>query len=185
MCVIFVGSSPPSREWLRNKAKPLTVRHEKVQDALIWLKTHNPLYKDIIINHGLLDSLPDDYMLPVHVEHVLPNTARDSLTSRYDAPQLPEINENATDKDSPFQNVVITDVEDSAPANELCAAAVRHVKQKGGSYLEINHYPAPVNKFFNPELFPMIYPTLFPYAIGGFEDTHCRQPTIWSRPKQV
>lgn len=73
----------------------------------------------------------------------------------------------------PFQNVVITDVDGHAPSNELRAAAVRHLKKKGGGYIEIPHEPEPVNEFFNPNLFPMIYPTLFPYGIGGFEDSSC------------
>jgi hypothetical protein len=30
ICVLFVGSSPPSQDWLRDKAKPLSVRREKV-----------------------------------------------------------------------------------------------------------------------------------------------------------
>jgi hypothetical protein len=76
ICVVFVGSSAPSDEWLRTKAIPLAVRREKVRDALVWLKAHNHLF------HGLLNDVPDDYVLPVHVEHVLPNDARDSLTSR-------------------------------------------------------------------------------------------------------
>jgi hypothetical protein len=169
ICVLFVGSSPPTDQWLREKAKPLAVRREKVRDALIWLKAHNTLYKDITINHGIIDDLPLEYMLPVHVEHVLPDAARDTLTSRYDGLQPPlSTNDSVpgddsnTDNTIPFQNVVITDVDGTAPANELRAAAVRHVKKKGGGYIEINHDPTPVNEFFNPEMFPMIYPTLFP-----------------------
>ena len=34
-----------------------------------------------------------------------------------------------------FQNVVITDVDGRAPANELRAAAIRHIKKKGGAYV--------------------------------------------------
>ena len=30
ICVIFVGSSPPSTEWLCDKAKPLAVHADKV-----------------------------------------------------------------------------------------------------------------------------------------------------------
>ena len=56
-----------------------------------------------------------------------------------------------------------------APSNELRAAAFRHIK-KGGGYIQIPHDATPVNEFFNPNLFPMIYPTLFPYGLGGFED---------------
>jgi hypothetical protein len=29
ICVIFVGSNPPTTEWLQKKAKPLTVRKER------------------------------------------------------------------------------------------------------------------------------------------------------------
>jgi hypothetical protein len=69
----------------------------------------------------------------------------------------------------PFQNVVITDIDGSAPSNELRAAAVRHMKKKGDGYIEVLHDVISVNEFFNSELFPIIYPTLFPYGIGGFE----------------
>jgi hypothetical protein len=170
ICVIFVGSSPPSDEWLRKNATPLVVRREKVRNALTWLKSHNPLYNDIGINHHLLDSLPDDYTLPVHVEHVLPDPAHDALTSRYDNLNITQPPYDDTNKAIPFQNVVITDVDGSAPSNELRAAAMRHIKKKGGGYIEIPHDPEPVNEFFHPDMFPMIYPTLFPYGIGGFED---------------
>ncbi|EPQ49886.1 hypothetical protein GLOTRDRAFT_51437, partial [Gloeophyllum trabeum ATCC 11539] len=83
----------------------------------------------------------------------------------------------------PFQNVIVTDVNGNAPSNELRAAALRHVKKKGGSYIEIPHDPQPVNEFFNPSLFPMMYPTLFPYGIGGFEDK--RRSTPLSLEKHV
>ncbi|KAF8235802.1 hypothetical protein L208DRAFT_1184089, partial [Tricholoma matsutake] len=64
ICVIFVGSSPPSAQWLRDKAKPLAVRADKVRRALIWLKEHNPLYSHIRIDHNVLNSLPENRILP-------------------------------------------------------------------------------------------------------------------------
>jgi hypothetical protein len=85
ICVIFVDSSPPSPEWLCDKAKPLAVHANKVQRALIWLKNHNPLYSHIDIDHDTLDSLPENGILPFHIEHVLPNENKDALISRYDA----------------------------------------------------------------------------------------------------
>jgi hypothetical protein len=45
----------------------------------------------------------------------------------------------------PYQNVVITDVDGSALANELCAAAIRHIEKKGGGFTEFNHDPVPIN----------------------------------------
>jgi len=50
ICVIFVGSSSPTAEWLKEKAKPLSDHREKVRNALIWLKQHNQLYKDVLID---------------------------------------------------------------------------------------------------------------------------------------
>ncbi|KIM73506.1 hypothetical protein PILCRDRAFT_81072, partial [Piloderma croceum F 1598] len=172
ICVIFVGSSPPTAEWLQEKAKPLSVRREKVRDALIWLKSHNTLYKNITIDHTRLDNLPSDAILPFHIQHVLPNDAQESLTSRYDAATALEtgFTEPQVNTQIPFQNVVITDINGRAPPNELRAAAVRHIKKKGGAYVQIPHDPEPVNEFANPRLFPSMYPTLFPYGIGGFED---------------
>jgi hypothetical protein len=66
--------------------------------------------------------------------------------------------------------VVITDVDAHAPANDLKAAALRHFKQSG-AFLAVLYEPVPVNEFFNPSLLPM-YPTPFPYGIGGVEDRH-------------
>ncbi|KAI0059118.1 hypothetical protein BV25DRAFT_1809591, partial [Artomyces pyxidatus] len=185
ICVIFVGSSPPTQQWLQEKAKPLGVRREKVRAALEWLKAHNRFYKDIIVNHDLLNTLPERHILPVHIEHILPDLAGDTLTSRYDATQ--KLDDDAAiaarARAEAFQSVVITDVDGHAPMNELRAGAVRHVKQKGGAYVQVPHAPDPANEFFNPDLFPMIYPTLFPYGIGGFEDRNRR--TALSMKKQV
>jgi hypothetical protein len=57
VCILFVGSSPPSPEWLRVHAKPLAVNAHRVWKALEWLKTHNPLYKDIQFNEECLQHL--------------------------------------------------------------------------------------------------------------------------------
>jgi hypothetical protein len=140
ICVIFVGSSPPTHDWLQKKAKPLVVRREKVRHALLWLKTHNPHYKDVIINDTVLNSLPSEYTLPVHVEHVRPSDGNDALTARYDATLMNDITSKSNmqnqpcsthsitdnfentamdNSDVPFENVVITDVDGNAPSNEL------------------------------------------------------------------
>ncbi|KAG1808504.1 hypothetical protein EV424DRAFT_1271787, partial [Suillus variegatus] len=86
ICVLFVGSSPPTIDWLRKHAKPLIVRREKVRSALVWLCEHNVLYSDVLIDHDCLDSMSEEDILPVHIETVPEDDARaqDALTSRYD-----------------------------------------------------------------------------------------------------
>ncbi|KAJ7020685.1 hypothetical protein C8F04DRAFT_974022 [Mycena alexandri] len=121
ICVVFVGSKPPTAEWLKDKVKPLTVRKERVMDALAWLKIHNHLYRDV----------PDEAILPFHIQHVIPNTGIDITTSDYvpgsSQPAIPNLADILSPPPStiPFQSVVITDVDGNAPPNELRSAALR------------------------------------------------------------
>lgn len=55
--IIFIGSSMPSRHHLR---KILTVRRQRVLDALIWLKENNVLYSHISLDKHVIAALPDD-----------------------------------------------------------------------------------------------------------------------------
>jgi len=173
ICVIFVGPTMPSKSWLKDKAYPLVVRREVVKRNLIWLKAHNPLYKDINIDENRLQELPTEGLLDYNIEYIPSSAHLEALESRYDA----NPSEGNTDDTPPpdeqskieFSNVVITDIDAHAPANDLKSAALRHFKQ-GGGFLAVPHEPVPVNEFFNPNLLPMLYPTLFPYGIGGVED---------------
>lgn len=38
ICIIYSGSNHPTVEWLKNKAKPLAVRADRIRKALKWLK---------------------------------------------------------------------------------------------------------------------------------------------------
>ncbi|KAF8222005.1 hypothetical protein L208DRAFT_1225476, partial [Tricholoma matsutake] len=174
ICVLFVGASAPSKEWLQKKARLLMIRGDRVHAALLWVKQHNLLYQDIELDEDVLGKLEHTTFLLFHIEHVQPNHAQSVFQARYDALDHEAFaagleGSNPEELEIPFHNVVITDVDGHASSNELHAAVVRHVKQKGGGYLQISHEPNPINEFSNPLLFPMIYPTLFPYGLGGFE----------------
>ncbi|KAJ3538306.1 hypothetical protein NM688_g6538 [Phlebia brevispora] len=185
ICVIFVGQRRPTREWLLQHAKPLTVRASRVRRALQWLKAHHPGYRDVEIDEDRLDALPREGLLPYNIEVVPPSAAQQSATSRYDADeQLPSASVSRLEDDGSciaFQNVVITDVDGKAPMKELTAAAVRHVTEKNGSYIQIPHGPKPVNEFCNPTLLPYIYPTLFPYGVGAPEHPLRARPVSFKR----
>ncbi|KAF9781684.1 hypothetical protein BJ322DRAFT_1010678, partial [Thelephora terrestris] len=173
VCVIFCGSMKPSLQWLKEKARPLVVRREAVLKALEWLRMHNPLYRDIIIDATRISALPEQDVLDYNVEQIPLSATSRVLVSRYDAPSEPTDANNVLlqppEECVQFESVVITDVEAHMPSYQLKAAALRHCK-RGGSCIEVPHDPDPVNEFFDPSMFPMLYPTLFPYGIGGFED---------------
>lgn len=189
ICVLFVGSSPPTPNWLRQHAHLLIVRREKIRDMLLWLQEHNYLYCDVIIDQERIGSLDDKHVLPVHIETMseLSDKGQDILTLRYDSlsevPTTSEENDiivkpdlhNTTTADLPsiFEHVVVTDVDANSPSHQLRAAALCHVKDQAGGYIQVSHSSQPVNEFINPELFPLMYPTLFPYGVGGFENPCC------------
>ncbi|KAJ6447664.1 hypothetical protein C8R47DRAFT_915082, partial [Mycena vitilis] len=196
ICVVFVGSQPPTAEWLKEKATPLVVRKERVQNALAWLKVNNHLYVDVVIDNAALDQIPDESILPFHIQHIIPNDGIDMTTSDYvpgssqppsqpAAPTAPNLSEifNPPPNPIPFQSVVVADVDGNAPSNELRSAALEHMKKPGSNYIELPHDPSPTNEFNNPSLFPMMYPTLFPYGIGGPED--CNRPTKLSFKRHI
>ncbi|KAF8233578.1 hypothetical protein L208DRAFT_1266036, partial [Tricholoma matsutake] len=63
----------------------------------------------------------------------------------------------------------------------LRAVALRHVQKKKGSYFKLPHDMNPENEFINPQLFPKIYSTLFPFGIGGLEDCSHKEPVSLKR----
>jgi hypothetical protein len=173
ICIIFCGSAKPSLEWLKEKARPLVVRREAVLKALQWLRIHNALYHDVVIDAARLSALPEEDVLNYSIEYIPLSLASRNLSSRYDvhigSSSTDDLPQPLLDDQVQFESVVITDVEAHSPSYQLKAAALRHAK-RGGSFIEVPHDPNPVNEFFNPAMFPMLYPTLFPYGIGGFED---------------
>ncbi|KAJ7450649.1 hypothetical protein B0H11DRAFT_1646510, partial [Mycena galericulata] len=178
ICVVFVGSNPPSLEWLQTKARPLIVRKEKVMNALDWLSIHNHLYKDVFIDRSVFDGHGDTVHIPFHVEHIIPSDGIEATTSSYatttqflEAMLQPPVAETIA-----FESVVVTDVKGHESSRKLRDAAARHLKKPGSNYIGIPHDPLPVNEFDNPDLLPLIYPTLFPYGIGGTEDKTRRTP---------
>ncbi|KAJ6448867.1 hypothetical protein C8R47DRAFT_1030997, partial [Mycena vitilis] len=193
ICVIFVGAKSPTPEWLKEKATPLVVRKERVQGALTWLKTHNHLYHEVNIDQDALEKLPEESILPFHIQHIIPSSGIDMTTSDYipgsaQPPPDPDLNVpnladilNPPPSTIPFQSVVVTDVDGNAPSRELRSAALEHMNKAGSNYIEIPHDPHPVNEFNNPDLFPMMYPTLFPYGLGGMEDPHRRTKLSFKR----
>ncbi len=175
ICILFVGSQAPTQDWLRNHAKPLAVNGRHVRTALAWLKANNPYYRDIELNEPVLRYLDANPVLPFSVQHIPLSTSAETLTDRYKPPErssrLRHLEEPLPrPEDVPWESVVITDVNMDVSSNKLKAAALKHVKTNRGGYIEVCHDPIPINKFNNPALFPLMYPTLFPYGVGGLED---------------
>src|SRR5258708_21798838 len=68
MCVVFVGSTKPTKEWLLQHARPIIVRREEIRAALIWLQANKPLYADIVLLTENLNMIPDQDIAPVVID---------------------------------------------------------------------------------------------------------------------
>ncbi|KAH9884317.1 hypothetical protein C8Q73DRAFT_661138, partial [Cubamyces lactineus] len=53
--------------------------------------------------------------------------------------------------------------------SQRLAFAVRYFKE-GGSALAVGHHSRPETMYHNESLYPGMYPWLFPYGVGGFEN---------------
>lgn len=72
----------------------------------------------------------------------------------------------------PFENVAISDLAESATPAEMHSATLHHLRM-GKPFFLYSHGPSPEPDYYNTNLFPLLYPTLYPFGIRGFEDTHC------------
>ncbi|KAJ7703571.1 hypothetical protein B0H17DRAFT_922117, partial [Mycena rosella] len=162
----------PFSEWLRNKATPLIVLKERVMKALAWLKVHNHLYRDVLVDKSVLCEHDNNDLLPFHIQHISPSAGIDLTTSDY-------VPGSSFLPNPPF--VVVADVDRNAPSHFLRAEALKHLKKSSNNYVEVPHDRKAVNKFNNPDLFPMMYLTLLPYGFGGLEDPRRRTPLSFKR----
>lgn len=172
ICALLIGSQEPTADWLMKNAKPLVVRREKVRNALLWLKEHNPLYKDVKIDLTSLNSMEETSIAPVKIVVQNPTDATLAAGSSYDPVQ----NNDPTPEsvEAIFNTAVISDVEGGdVTMKQMTALALRHLRS-GGGYLQVPHAAEPSNTYTDYDLFPSLYPSLFPYGIGGFE--HPNQP---------
>jgi Helitron helicase-like domain at N-terminus len=178
VCVLFIGPTKPHNLWIRQHAKPLVVRADVVRRALIWLKNNNPLYASVNINHTVLNEIEDAGGLPYKLEFELVQDISTATVTGH----VPEVNMSTCDSaceppvDIEFENVVITDLDHTATPKQMREAALRHL-QSGKAFFMYGHSPTPENEFHNTNLFPSLYPSLFPYGSGGFEDKR-RVPLI-------
>ncbi|KAF8344829.1 hypothetical protein F5887DRAFT_839825, partial [Amanita rubescens] len=175
ICVLFIGAHKPSLDWIRQHAKPLVVRANVVRQALQWLIQNNPLYSAVSLNHDVLDRIEREGGLPYDVQYANDdvNTSTETV-SGYTTHNMDnehhDLNANVDlGTEIPFENVIITDLDQSATPQQMREAALKHL-QSGKKFFMYGHAPKPEMEYRNPNLFPSLYPTLYPYGVGGFED---------------
>ncbi|CAF4544629.1 unnamed protein product, partial [Didymodactylos carnosus] len=207
--IVFVGAQalPPDLIRLRDV---LTVRKQKIIDALQWLKRYNLLYRDIEIDMANLNKLPindipDVLLKTMHIETNAKQAdeARTGyVTETIDDPDLEEDNQVQNNTIIPVQTSGVLDVNGSSvrsgdihchllqklkvdsaqtidSANEIESGDepeaqhnTRETKEnENENIFQIPRSDRPSNEYSNPDLLIGLFPTLFPYGVGGLEDT--------------
>lgn len=133
------------------------------------------MYHNVILDDQTLSSFSIHNILPVHV--VNEKDSDNVLTSHYDlsnpVPSSGASQQSRSEVETIFDSIVVSGVNTNTTINQMHAAAILHMKENYGGFLQIPHGNMPINKFCNPSLLPLTYPTLFPYGLGRFENLQC------------
>ena len=118
----------------------------------------------------VLNSLEEKGILPVHINIIPATTAQEALVLGYEPQEFPNLPSLHMDVKDVFQLVIVVDIDGNSTPSVMRAAAMEHIKKKGVCYIQVPHGSRSIGDFNNPALLPMIFPTLFPYGLGGCED---------------
>jgi Helitron helicase-like domain at N-terminus/PIF1-like helicase len=165
----------------RQFAAEFRVRRQVVWDWLVYLKDHNPEYRDIIIRHDNLSQLPEDGDVQSSMPHVddttwlsgdaaaTEATASDRDPQIHDLAQLREsMVPNIDEEESEVQNITRNIIE-FAQQHQLPASSVQ---------------AQPVSEFTGTmRLFAMSFPSLFPQGLGDWHQPRPRKMELrdWAR----
>ena len=146
---------------------PFIVRHNAVINALKWLKLNHANYADIEISHANTMQYEED-MPPVTVEYCQ-STSNKVLegTSVFDN----EEDDGTVEGDCAFTVHRLTgEICSSMTPTALKAMALRHLNS-GGKVLAIGHSDHLESIWNNLQLYPQMFPWLFPHGLGGIGTT--------------
>ncbi|KAJ7077028.1 hypothetical protein C8R44DRAFT_543988, partial [Mycena epipterygia] len=183
LAFVFVGPARPSDEdYVRT---PTLVRRQKVQDALDWLKLNHCDYEQLIISQENLKNLPESG-IPCGVdwkktEQGESNNVAEAM-SVYDNGD----EEGTTAGPCSFSVAGLTGEEYGvADIKTLKMKAMDHLKRRG-DVLGVGQSEEPESLYRNVQLYPQMFPWLFPYGKGGIGNpVHKRRMSEMRHKKQL
>jgi len=135
-----------------------------VGEALEWFKLNHTNYCDLDIAYDNLEAYPENGP-PVLV------TYRNALINK--SPEARSAFNNEEEEGTEFgpcpfvvNGLMGEDLQAMGPT-AIKARALKHFKEEQGNVLLIGHGEKPESMYNNPSLYPMMFPWLFPYGLGG------------------
>ena len=135
-----------------------------VGEALEWLKLNHEDYCDLNIAYDNLKAYPDSGP-PVMA------TYRSAMTNKNPEAVSAFDNEDEEGADSGpclfVVNGIMGEKLNTMGPKALTAKVVKHLKEDNGRILAISHSNKPESMYDNPQLYPTMFPWLFPYGLGS------------------
>ncbi|CAB4004033.1 Hypothetical predicted protein, partial [Paramuricea clavata] len=94
-CVADLPVSIGRRHGAEDKHRDFTVRQHKVLEAVLWLKTNNPFFKNIEIDRDVIQSLPENG-IPDELRYVIDENELSVHVENEGPPQDPVMSANAS-----------------------------------------------------------------------------------------
>ena len=165
LAVLFTGPCKPTEKEFQHT--PLLVRRKKVMHALEWLKLNHADYADLEIAY-------DEWSITLKIHFLFSlniNTQRPQKLRKAQVNLIMNDGHGVHEGECPFIVHGLTGADyDTKSLNTLKGIALRHWNNQGGA-LAVSHGSSPLSIYNNPNLYPQIFPWLFPYGLGGIGST--------------
>ena len=161
LAILFTGPSKPTFEDFSHT--PFLVRRNAVITALEWLKMNHADYAKIEISREHMDQYDED-MPPVSIEY------RESVTNKVPegTSMLDQEEEEGTEEGGCAFAVhgLTGETLNLMSPNAVKVLALRHLNNNG-RMLAVGHSEKLESMWNNLQLYPQMFPWLFPYGLGG------------------
>ena len=178
LSVVFIGPGKFNPDCLGPMFK---IRKHKVWAFLLWLKRHNRLYQDMLLDESIMDLYPEDGTLPDIdkgvVEDIRLNAQKTFLEETAGISEHPaEMVQAHSITLTPvvfLEKMGVSDPEGvKLTGRTFTSSALKNLLPSRSELpdLVLHRSSSPVAEYDNPDLIPGMFPTLFPLGIAGFDD---------------
>ncbi len=168
LSILFVGTCLPTEKDFQRT--PFIVRRDVVLRALKWLILNHPDYRDVGIAYDHLEQYPADGP-PVRIVRRDPEEGEELVDAEAQPAFMSQGSELGTGLGTESCAFAVHGLTSSQYVSmtyeERVALAIQEFS-KGNPVLAYGHSSTPSSMYDNPQLYPRMFPWLYPYGLGGF-----------------
>ncbi|KAF7426379.1 hypothetical protein PC9H_008747 [Pleurotus ostreatus] len=171
LVVLFTGPKQPVKDDL--KRTPFLIRKKNIKDALDWLILNHSDYAQVTVSEENLAEYDDDD-IPVTIQYKETLSAKTSGTP---AVNNMEEEDGTEEGECPFIMHGLTGTQMEEMSNSALKTLALQYFNQSGKVLGIGQASKFESIWNNPQLYPSMFPWLFPYGLGGIGSVYRMSPT--------